>query len=289
MTLERLKQLPEDIYRLFDEEVEHVPKEENLAKFADNLTGLLRTRLGKRSTEARPIRFSGLGKPDRQVWFDAHPISGGKESLTGSTYLKFLYGDVIEQVLLFLAKEAGHDVEAEQAGVELDGVTGSIDCIIDSVVVDVKSASPFGYKKFKDNGLLENDPFGYVNQLAGYSTVLNPGHDAAWVAMDKVSGDICVSPLSMGAIAFHPPGPRIARLKDVIELPEPPELCYQPEPDGKSGNMKLPTPCSYCSHKFRCHPTVRTFLYSSGPRFLTVVAKLPDVPEVKGVVVDDAA
>lgn len=281
-----LKTLPEDIYSLFDESVDHIPSEENLNVLASNLKRLLQTRLAKRPMDSRPIRFSGLGKPDRQVWYDAHPIPGGKEVLRGSTYIKFLYGDVIEQVLLFLAKEAGHVVEDEQLGVELDGITGSIDARIDGTIVDVKSASPFGFKKFKDNGILENDPFGYVYQLSGYSTVLNPGADAAWVAMDKVSGDICVSPLGNDAIAFHPPAPRIARLKDVIALDEPPELCYKPEPDGKSGNMKLPTPCSYCSHRFRCHPNVRTFLYSNGPRYLTTVAKTPDVPEVNQVELD---
>lgn len=281
-----LKNLPEDIYRLFDETITHEPSEANLESFATNLKDLLRTRLAARPKVQRPIRFSSLGKPDRQVWFDAHPVDGGKEVLRGSTYVKFLYGDVIEQVLLFLAKESGHEVTSEQMGVELDGITGSIDAIIDGTVVDVKSASPFGYAKFRDNKLLENDPFGYVYQLAGYSSLLRPNQSAAWLAMDKVAGEICITPLDSSAIKYHLPAPRIAHLKSVVAHDEPPALCYQPEPDGKSGNMKLPTPCSYCSHKFRCHPGVRTFLYSNGPRYLTTVAKLPDVFEVTGVPIE---
>src|SRR3546814_11640783 len=93
---------------------------ENLDAFADNLKSLLRTRLGVYTPPESPLRFSALGKPDRQVWFEAHPVEGGKEDLLPSTYIKFLYGDLIEQLILFLAKEAGHLVEAEQAEVEVD-------------------------------------------------------------------------------------------------------------------------------------------------------------------------
>lgn len=285
----QLKDLPNDIYALFDPEQDHECNEENLEAFAENLKQLFRQRFKAYTPAASPLRFSSLGKPDRQIWFDAHPEEGTKEKLLPKTYLKFLYGDIIEQMLLFLAKEAGHEVKHEQAEVEIDGVTGHIDAIIDGTVVDVKSASPYGYKKFEQRTVTEDDPFGYVAQLSGYATVLTPGKEAAWLANDKVAGDICVSPLSPVVIRHHSPSERISHLKKVIESDEPPPLCYSPVPDGKSGNMRLPTGCSYCAHKFRCHPTVRTFLYSNGPRFLTTVAKTPDVPEVDPTVLGEVA
>lgn len=265
---------------MFDPDVHHAPNEENLDAFAENLKDLFRVRLGKYAPPENPLRFSALGKPNRQVWYDAHPVPGTKEALVPKTYIKFLYGDIIEQMLLFLAKEAGHSVEQEQAEVEVDDVKGHIDAIIDGVVVDVKSASPYGYKKFENRTVTEDDPFGYVAQLSGYSSVLLPGQAAAWLALDKVSGDMCISPLSHTVIQYHKPAERISELKDVIALETPPALCYEPVPDGKSGNLKLGTSCSYCSHKFRCHPGLRTFLYSTGPRFLTQVCKTPDVPEI---------
>jgi hypothetical protein len=276
-----LDTLVKDIYGLFDPDQTHEPSEENLDWFCSSLKDLLRTRLASRQSHGTGLRFSALGKPDRQVWFDNHPDRDREEKLTAKTYFKFLYGDVIEQLVLFLAKESGHTVEEEQKEIEVNGVKGHIDAIIDGVVVDVKSASPFGYKKFQNNAILEEDPFGYVQQLAGYSDVLTPGQPGAWAAFNKVSGEICVSYLSPSIIKDYKPEPRIEHLKTVIALPEPPELCYTPVPDGKSGNMKLPTPCSYCKHKFRCHPGLRVFLYSTGPRFLTQVAKEPDVPELE--------
>jgi len=277
--MKTLATLVEDIFHLFDPNEMHEPNEDNLNEFAENIKAIMRTRLASREDVRNPLRFSSLGKPDRQLWYDAHP-DGDEEDFTAKTFFKFLYGDVIEQLVLFLAKEAGHRVEMEQGEVEVDGVLGHIDAKIDGVVVDVKSASPYGYKKFESNSVVGDDPFGYVAQLSGYADVLTPGEAAAWVAFDKVSGDICVSSLSSSIIKDHKPGPRIEHLKEVINAQDPPGLCYVPIPDGKSGNLKLPTPCSYCKHKRRCHPGLRTFLYSTGPRFLTNVSKTPEVPEL---------
>lgn len=280
--LERLKELPNDIYNLFDPERDHKIDEKNLEIFFKDLRNILVARLGKQSkTSERPVRFSSLGRPDRQVWMDANPDPNiPPEPLLPKTYVKFLYGDVIEQLFLFLAREAGHTVTDQQRQVEVNGVTGSIDCLIDGVLVDVKSASPFGYKKFEDGTIIQDDPFGYVYQLSGYASVVTPGEPAAWLAVDKTMGDVCVTPLPHTVIKHHDPTDRINHLKQVVSSDTPPPICYSPVPDGKSGNMQLAKECSYCVHKRRCFPSVRTFLYSTGPRYLTEVVREPNVPEL---------
>jgi CRISPR/Cas system-associated exonuclease Cas4 (RecB family) len=278
MKVKTLDTLVEDIFELFNPEVAHEPSEENLEYAAQTFKDLLRLRLAKRENLRDPLRFSSLGKKDRQIWYMAKGYK--PEDMSAKTYFKFLYGDVIETLVLFLAKEAGHSVEELQSEVSVDGVKGHIDAIIDGTVVDVKSASPFGYKKFEKNEIVGNDPFGYVEQLAGYANVLTPGQEAAWIAFDKVSGDICVSKLSSSIVADYKPEDRIAHLKEVIESEAPPERCYEPVEDGKSGNMKLDTGCSYCGFKHACWPELRMFAYSTGPRYLTTVAKTPDVPEI---------
>jgi hypothetical protein len=274
-----LKTLPEDIFSLFDPAFDHVVSEDNLEAFCVNMKEILRSRLRQPAPRGAVLRFSALGKPDRQLWMEAN-LTGEEEAIPNKTYLKFLYGDVVEQLILFLVKEAGHSVEMEQAEVQFNGVKGHIDAKIDGVIVDVKSASSFGYKKFKEGTVEQDDPFGYVSQLAGYADVLTPGREAAWLAFDKSSADVCVATLSSSLIKDSPPGPRIAHLKAVLESPEIPVRCYEPVPDGKSGNMKLAIGCSYCKFKKRCFPEARTFIYSTGPRFLTHVERLPDVYEV---------
>jgi hypothetical protein len=274
--------LVDDVNSLFDPTINHEASEELLDGFCTNLKNLIRSRLQASNRKGGAgIRFSSLGKPDIQVYFDHHPDEQLEEPLRAETYLKFLYGDVIEQLYLYLAKEAGHTVTDEQAEVEVGGVYGHIDAKIDGVVVDLKSASSYGYQKFKDGTVEQDDPFGYVAQLSGYADVLTPGKEAAWWAVDKSSGAHCVTKLKPTVIKHHRPEPRIEHLKQVVESDTPPPLCYEPVPHGKSGNMKLPTPCSYCKHKYRCHPDARLFLYGNGPVYLTTVVRTPDVPEVK--------
>jgi len=267
-----------DIYDLFDPKKTHTPDEENLSEFAENIKDLLRTRLSQREDFSSPLRFSSLGKPDRQIWYKGQGLQ--EEELKSRTYFLFLYGDVIEQLCLFLAKEAGHEVTHEQAEVEVLGVKGHIDAVIDGVVVDVKSASPLSYKKFAENNIY-GDIFSkqYIDQLCGYSNVLTPGHSPAFLAFNKVSGDICLLPISSSIAADHKPEERIAHLKEVLANPEPPPRCYPDEEEGKSGNRKLSVGCSYCGYKKHCYPTLRGFAYSGGPRYLTRVIKTPDVPE----------
>ena len=276
--MKTLDTLTDDIFQLFDPKEDHVVNEDYLKEFTDDIAEVMRTRLREYKRPDSPLRFSSLGKPDRQVWYEAHP-DDSKEELTKETYMKFLYGDLIEAMLLYLAKEAGHSVTDQQREVEIDGVKGHIDAIIDGTVVDVKSASPYGYRKFAAGTVEQDDPFGYVSQLAGYADILTPGQPAAWLANDKVSGDTCVTPLSPMVIKHNTAGPRIEHLKKVIQSEEPPERCYEDTEDGKSGNRKLQTGCSYCGWKKRCWPGLRGFAYSNGPRFLTTVVKTPDVRE----------
>ena len=71
-----------------------------------------------------------------------------------------------------------------------------------------------------------------------------------------------------------------------MKLDTPPELCYNPIPDGKAGNMKLPRECTYCRHKFECHKDsndgqgLRVFKYSDGLRYFTQTPNVPKVIEV---------
>ena len=73
---------------------------------------------------------------------------------------------------------------------------------------------------------------------------------------------------------------RIKHVQEMVKQPEPPEKCYEPKPDGKSGNMKLDIGCSYCAYKKACWPELRAFAYSTGPRFLTEVFNEPKVQEI---------
>lgn len=281
--MSNLKKIPEEIYKLFDQKTHHEINEANLDEFCVNLRDLIKKRLAKADprTGTETLRFSNIGKPDRQLWY-AHNEPEHGEELTGKTQFKFMYGDVIEQLILFLVKETGKfTVTDEQLEIEQDGVKGHLDAVIDGVVVDVKSASPHAFKKFSKGTLFSDDPFGYVGQISGYRNVVTPrGPGPAFLAVDKVDGSIAILDVPKDMAEEFQPAPRIKYLKEMLDQPNPPKRCYSDVEDGKSGNMKLMTNCGYCAFKHRCWPGVRTFLYSTGPRFLTKVVRQPDVPEV---------
>lgn len=226
--------------------------------------------------------MSNIGKGARQLWYDKR--YGRDEELPPQTVLKFIYGDIIEHLLLFLARLAGHSVTHLQDEVVLKGIKGHIDADIDGVTVDVKSTSTHAFRKFADGSLAENDAFGYIEQIAGYSKARDT--DGAFLAVDKSSGEVAYLPYSRKELDVFDVEGRIDFLKEALDSEVEPERCYDDEEEGASGNRKLGVNCSYCSHKKRCWAEsnnglgLRTFLYSGGPKFLTKVVKEPKVYEV---------
>ena len=102
------------------------------------------------------------------VWYDMQDTDLTKERMQPSTFIKFLYGHLLESVAILLIKLSGHTVTDMQKEVEVDGIKGHMDCKIDGEVVDIKTASNFSFKKFSSGALVDDDPFGYMAQLAGY-------------------------------------------------------------------------------------------------------------------------
>jgi hypothetical protein len=233
------------------------------------------------------LRMSMIGSPDRKAWYKVRPETP-KEEFTPTQLRKFLMGDIIEEIVLFLAKEAGHEVTEEQGEAVIEGVLGHKDCRIDGVTVDVKSASTRGFDKFLYHKLESDDPFNYMHQIAGYvqaeSEEGKNNDEVAFLAFEKQHTKMCLDKYSTEDLPSA--AERIKQLKVVIEKPSEPDHCYEPVPDGKSGNMKLATQCSYCEYKRHCWRDandgqgLRVFRYSNGLRYLTDVQKEPKVEEI---------
>lgn len=256
--------------------------DESAQAFGNSMAKMIQNRLQERGPRKGTLRMSNMGKPDRQLWYEVnHPEKA--EKLHPNTYLKFILGDIVEELLLFLVAESGHSVEGAQGEMELEGIKGHRDVVIDGVTVDVKSASPFSFAKFQKGLKADEDPFGYTLQIQSYleagqqDPIVTEKDRGAFLVIQKVTGDIHLdvhtkTPVPIKEIYQHK--------KEVVKLPDPPDRCFEAEPEGKSGNMKLGVNCSYCSFKKECWPGLRTFLYSRGPVFLTHVEREPDVYEV---------
>jgi len=280
--------LVNDIYNLV--ETKQVPEgvdiEECIETFGEGVKQLMRNEFTRKRDDSRKLRMSNIGRSDRYLWNVWNDVEKD-DDMQGHTYVKFLYGHLIEELLLFLSRAAGHEVTDEQKKCEVNGITGSMDCKIDGIVTDVKSVSTYGFRKFKDGTLATDDPFGYIAQIKGYANAEGASR-FGWLAMDKQNGHLTYLMYdqedTQAPIYEHigyDIGDRINHIKTMVEQPEPPKHCYQPKEDGKSGNMKLDTGCSYCAYKKNCWPELRAFAYSSGPRYLTEVHNEPKVPEIE--------
>ena len=235
----------------------------------------------KRDTDFT-VRMSNVGKPSRQMWFEKRDPNG-RGSVDGATQIKFLYGHILEEVVLMLVRMAGHNVTDEQKEVTVNGIVGHMDCKINGQVVDVKSASKFAFNKFMKGTLADDDPFGYLGQLAGYEKAEGT-NEGGFLVINKESGELCMYvPDDLDKPNIDT---KINTLLDELKLDTPPDLCYTPTPDGKKGNMQLPKGCTWCKYKYECHKDandgagLRTFKYSTGYKYLTHVEAEPKVDEI---------
>lgn len=274
--------LIEDIYSVFTDGYSKSQDNEKLIDaFGEAMKDLMRSRLTPRKSSGGTLRLSAIGKPARQLWYDSRGTP--KPDFTGDQLLKFFYGDVIEEVLLTLAKLSGHSVTNEQQKVVVAGITGHMDAVIDGHVIDVKSASAAAFKKFDQGSLLFDDPFGYMHQIAAYSEAVD-NEGSGFLAMNKVDGKLTLFQPDPNYLPDTQE--RVDYLKEALASDEPPERCYEEETES-NGNKKLPMGCVFCSFKKECWKDandgsgLRGFGYSFGTVYLSKVVKAPRVREVE--------
>lgn len=270
-----LSSLIDDIYNLVQGNQDIA---DNLyTQLGNDIAETVRARLSATSHKRTHLSLSSIGKPLRRLWYDLNTEDAEPEPPYAR--LKFLYGDIIECLLLWLAEASGHTVTDRQKEVIHHGVVGHIDSKIDGEIVDAKSASPKSYLKFSKGTLSEDDPFGYLAQLEAYDREEGNGNPG-FFAMNKVTGEIC---LYQPDKVFDMPDTEklINDARDALSKAHPPaNRCYEPIADGKGGNMKLSAGCCYCPHKFKCWENLRAFKYSDGIRYLTKVVNEPRVEEI---------
>ena len=271
-----------DIYTLFSS------RERIDADTISNLSGSVSSRLTRqlgheRLTERSGLRLSQMGpRCPRALWYSIHHPEL-REALPPWAEIKYLYGHILEALLIELCKAAGHEVVGEQDEVVLDGVVGHRDCVIDGCVVDIKSSSSRGFIKFKDKTIAQDDSFGYLDQLDGYTvasrddSLVTVKDKAYLLAIDKQLGHLC---LYEHAIRDDSIRGRIKYYKQIVSLVRPPPCNCGTVSEGKSGNQKLDVKASYSAYKHCCFPNLRTFLYAGGPVYLTKIVRKPEVPEI---------
>ena len=148
-TEKNLSTLVEDIYTTIIDITDggKIP-EELLDGLGDKIKNTIKAWATPQNNDKFILRMSNIGRPARQLYYSQKDTRKIKHS--PETQLKFLYGHIMEDLLIFLVKLSKHNVTDEQKEVNVSGVPGHMDCKIDGEVIDIKTASGFGFKKFKN-------------------------------------------------------------------------------------------------------------------------------------------
>ena len=283
--MKSLDTLVEDIYHKLEPLCEGKPldlTDKEIDEFGEALKKVIKQWAHPEERNANfSLRMSNIGKPARQLWFDKREKIDSKP--TPATMIKFLYGHILEELVLVLARLSGHVVTDEQKSVQVEGITGHMDCKIDGEVVDVKTASSFAFGKFKYGSLPEDDSFGYLPQLAGYEAAEGT-NKGGFLAINKENGELAMfvpEDLDKPNISS-----KIQSLKEAVESDVMPPRCWSEVPEGTKGNLKIHKNCQYCAYKHKCFSDanngegLRGFKYSKGVVYFSKIVSEPKVEEV---------
>lgn len=265
--------------------------------FAVGAVTSLRKRMS--AQEARPRRWhtteipviygSEVGEEcGRKMVYKFNDSRADPEPMQPHTYLKFMYGDLLEHVMVALILHTGHKVEHLQTKLEAECGTGRVsgrpDITVDGICLDIKTMAPYSFKRLVAG---DTGSFGYAEQVSWYHHTLvaegklNAG-PVGILAIDKVSGKIHLqlfAPVPFAALRENVSllSKDIRAYKNSHTLPaQLPSVPY-----GKSGNLMLDLKCRYCPFKWECWKAanggagLKAYAYSSGPVWFTNVKRKP--------------
>lgn len=273
-----IKGVLKNIQRGDHPEVTHTLIAQFGADVANKLAHLLTERGVHKERKEKVIYASEIGNPCvRKIWYrvNTHKLPPMREEpVSPWTLIKFLYGDILESLVLALVETAGHSVTDQQRVVEVPlpngwKIRGKIDAVIDGVVMDVKSASTQGFRKFSSGALEKDDPFGYIGQLSTYVYGVTGKHigEGGFLAIDKTLGKIVTDHY----VVTQPSQEYYEDLVYKLELDVPPAI----PPALLKADNQLSVNCSYCQYKFECYSHtcdgegLHVGIYSTGPKYLT--------------------
>jgi len=202
------------------------------------------------------IRMSNIGRPTCQLWFEKN-MPEKADPLPTTFVMNMMLGDIVEAVFKGIMTEAKVKFQNSDK-VSLDiadtKVSGTYDLVLDDAVDDIKSASDWSYRnKFESfDTLAEEDPFGYVGQLAGYAKALGKKAGGWWV-VNKANGSFKYVPADGIDLEKE-----VDKLKKNVNMVNSNEFkrCYEPVEETfrskPTGNTVLSKTCSFCRYRKAC-------------------------------------
>lgn len=238
--------------------------DELIEEFGEHCKKIIKANLlDSRLNEPFRLRMSNIGKDLRQLHLEKEY---GRSPLSPETKLKMTYGALTEALMLLLLKASNVQINeiSGKCSLKISNtvVDGEFDIDVNDEIIDIKSASSYAYEnKFSSfNALLENDSFGYIGQLVGYSeaTGKKPG---GWLVVDKVTGAFKYLKAELSGAEYQYQVKKlyntVKHFEDNKPIPECQGVVDEVRYKKPTGNKILGSKCNYCDHKFKCHPNLK--------------------------------
>jgi len=228
---------------------------EILNEFSQAVVEGFRRQILTEKSEKSNLRLSQVGRCVRQQWYSIKGFDG--EPLNPRTRMTFLFGDIIEAVVVALAKTAGVNLFDQQKEVKVLGVKGHIDGIImdgkKACLFECKSMSDAGFKSLERNGL--EDDFGYLTQANLYMHAL--GLDVGYlVAVNKNTGHIAEVEIHKDYDIINKALSNIKIVRKCLKKDTLPDRSFEATDEifrnKPTGRKILPVQCAYCPYKEHC-------------------------------------
>lgn len=218
--------------------------------------------------EEKAFRVSphNVGQCPRKLSYLAHGYA--RKPLNARTRMTFLYGDLVELLLVTFAKAAGCPITTGDREVQTEVGRGYIDADYEGgLPVEVKSMSDIGFRKFEKDGI--DDMWGYLSQLQCYMRAKGADRGIV-VGVRKSTGHMHEEIVSRADEKYLP----IVKAAQEAVATHPDMLC---RPVWAMDSLKLLTRkkqyeitdprCRYCDCIDSCWPGVQTEFLSKGPVF----------------------
>ena len=215
--------------------------------------------------------LSQIGKPFCQL--HANKLDWKQTPKTSSFKIKMTYGDMTEVIAVAILQAAGVNIFALNQRTMLPtdegDLYGEFDLIIQDddgnlTMWDIKSASRYAFEnKFKSyEAMKEDDSFGYVSQLFGYTRAERMKYHGieagGWIAINKETGDmkVCAVNPDDEELYYNKIVDTIKRYKAADEnnfqrnFDDVEETWYKKP----TGNRKLASACTFCDYRYSCWP-----------------------------------
>lgn len=247
--------IKEKIYGLLGLNEDLPIPEDIFSEFSASVIHGLQRQIFSEKVERGGLRLSQIGKCYRQQWYMAKKYPS--EPLQPRAKMTFLFGDIVEAVMVALIKASGIHLHSEQKEVVFDGIVGHIDGIVTvdgrDYLFECKSMSDGNFKQLTSVGL--GDDFGYLSQVNSYMHCL--GLDRCiLMAVNKNTGHIAEVEVHKDNKLVTNIKKGIKLLKSCLNTDKLPPRKYEPvlekSKGGHTGRMILPIPCSYCAYKNFC-------------------------------------